>query len=92
MWNNNILAGTWDGLYLSTSGGTNWDAVTPTGIPADTAIRSLAMTDTTLFAGTDGGYLQIFRQRQYLDRSRVGNFRDSHHYFAGCKWEYRSCG
>ena len=51
--NNAILAGTWNGFYLWD--GTNWNAVTPTGIPADTAIRSIAiMIDTTLFAGATG--------------------------------------
>jgi hypothetical protein len=55
MLNNNILAGTWNGFYLSTLDGTDWDAVTPTGIPADTAIWSIAMMiDTTLFAGVTG--------------------------------------
>ncbi len=51
---NNILAGTWNGFYLSTSGGTGWSAVAPTGIPADTAIRSIAAIDTTLFAAATG--------------------------------------
>ena len=54
MLNNNILAGTWNGFYLSPLDGTNWTAVTPTGIPEDTAIWSIAMIDTTLFAGTTG--------------------------------------
>jgi hypothetical protein len=54
MSNSNIIAGTWNGLYLSTDGGTTWNAVTPAGIPADTAIWSLALIDTTLFAGTTG--------------------------------------
>ena len=51
---NNILAGTWNGFYLSTSGGTSWSAVTPTGIPADTAIRTIAAIDANLFAATTG--------------------------------------
>lgn len=54
MLNDNILAGTWNGFYLSPLDGTNWNAVTPTGIPEDTAIWSIAMIDTTLFAGTTG--------------------------------------
>jgi hypothetical protein len=49
-----LLAGTWNGLYRSTSGGTSWSALSPTGLPADTAIWSLAKLDTTLFAGTIG--------------------------------------
>jgi len=32
MLNDAILAGTWNGFYLSADG-TNWNAVTPTGIP-----------------------------------------------------------
>jgi len=52
--NPNILAGTWDGFYLSTDGGTSFNAFIPTGVPADTVISSLAMIDTTLFAGTTG--------------------------------------
>ena len=54
MLNNDILAGTWNGFYRSTSGGTIWNAVTTAGIPADTAIWSIAMITTTLFAGTMG--------------------------------------
>jgi photosystem II stability/assembly factor-like uncharacterized protein len=54
MLNSNILAGTWNGFYLSTDGGTTWNAVTPTGIPVDTAIWSIVMINTTLFAGTTG--------------------------------------
>jgi hypothetical protein len=49
-----LLAGTWNGLYLSTSGGASWSALTPTGLPADTAIWSMAKLGTTLFAGTIG--------------------------------------
>ena len=54
MSNNNILAGTWNGFYLSTSGGTSWSAVSPAGIPADAAIRSITAIDTSLFAATMG--------------------------------------
>jgi hypothetical protein len=49
-----LLAGTWNGLYLSTSGGASWSALGPTGLPADTAVWSLAKLGTTLFAGTIG--------------------------------------
>jgi hypothetical protein len=55
MLNGDLLAGTYNGLYSSTSSGTSWNAVTPTGIPADTAIWSLATIDATLFAGAKGG-------------------------------------
>jgi hypothetical protein len=54
MFNNNILAGTWNGFYRSTLGDTYWEPFAPTGIPADTAIWSIAMIDNTLFAGTEG--------------------------------------
>lgn len=49
-----LLAGTWDGFYRSTSGGTSWDAVTATGIPADIPVWSIAMINATLFTGTKG--------------------------------------
>lgn len=52
--NDAILAGTWNGLYLSTSGGTSWNALTPAEIPADTAIRTLVAVETTLFASSKG--------------------------------------
>jgi hypothetical protein len=54
MWNNTMLAGTWNGFYRSTLGDPNWEALAPNRIPADTAIWSLAMVDKTLFAGTAG--------------------------------------
>jgi hypothetical protein len=54
MLDSGILAGTWNGFIQSTDDGTTWNAVTPTGIPADTAIWSIAMINTTLFAGTTG--------------------------------------
>lgn len=55
MLDSKILAGTWNGFYLSTDGGKTWDAVTPTGIPADTPIWSVVMINSTLFAGITGG-------------------------------------
>jgi photosystem II stability/assembly factor-like uncharacterized protein len=55
MLDSRILAGTWNGFIQSTDNGTTWNAVTPTGIPADTAIWSIVMINTTLFAGTTGG-------------------------------------
>jgi hypothetical protein len=54
MLDSRILAGTWNGLIQSTDDGITWNAVTPTGIPADTAIWSIVMINTTLFAGTTG--------------------------------------
>jgi photosystem II stability/assembly factor-like uncharacterized protein len=53
-----ILAGTWDGFYLSSDGGSTWNAVTPPGMAADTAVWSMAMIDATLFAGTTGDIYQ----------------------------------
>jgi photosystem II stability/assembly factor-like uncharacterized protein len=53
--NNTLLAGTWNGFYTSTSGGSSWKAVTPVGITADTAIQSISFIAATLFAGTRGG-------------------------------------
>ncbi len=56
MWDNNLLAGSWNGFYRPTLDDTTWtwSTVTPTGIPADTAIWSMAMIDNTLFAGARG--------------------------------------
>jgi photosystem II stability/assembly factor-like uncharacterized protein len=54
MLDSRILAGTWNGFIQSTDDGTTWNAFTPTGIPADTAIWSIVMINNTLFAGTTG--------------------------------------
>jgi len=62
MFNSKILAGTWNGFYLSTDGGTTWNVTTPTGIPADIAIWSVVMIDDTLFAGTTGS---IYKSSDY---------------------------
>ena len=62
MLNSKILAGTWNGFYISTDDGATWNAATPTGIPADIAIWSVVMIDTTLFAGTTGN---IFKSLDY---------------------------
>ena len=51
---NSLLAGTWNGYYSSTSGGTSWSALSPTGIPADTAIRVIAPIGAALFGATTG--------------------------------------
>ncbi len=50
----NILAGTFNGLYQSTNGGSSWTHFTQNGIPADTAIWSLTWINDTIFAGTVG--------------------------------------
>ena len=47
-----ILAGTWNGFIQSTDDGKTWNAFTPTGVPADTAIWCIVKMNTTLFAGT----------------------------------------
>ena len=54
MLNSNILAGTWDGFYLSTDWGATWNAITPAGVPTDIAIWSIAMINNSLFAGATG--------------------------------------
>ncbi len=54
MVNSDILAGTWEGFYRSADIGETWDALTPAGVPAGTAISALALLDTTLYAGTTG--------------------------------------
>lgn len=54
MLDSGILAGTWNGFVQSTDDGTTWNAFTPTGIPAETAIWSIVMINTALFAGTTG--------------------------------------
>jgi photosystem II stability/assembly factor-like uncharacterized protein len=54
MVNNDMLAGTWNGLFRSVNGGTDWTAVTSAGIPAGSSIWSMAMINTALFAGTKG--------------------------------------
>jgi hypothetical protein len=56
MWNNNILAGTWNGFYTPILDSTNWSwyPLTLNGIPEDTAILSIAIVDSNLFAGTKG--------------------------------------
>ena len=51
---NSLLAGTWNGFFQSPLDVIDWTAVTPTGIPDDIAIWSVAMIDGTLFAGTTG--------------------------------------
>ena len=49
-----LLAGTWNGFYQSTLDGASWNAVTPAGIPADSAILSISMINSNLFAGARG--------------------------------------
>ena len=62
MLNSKILAGTWNGFFLSTDAGTTWNVATPTGIPMDIAIWSVEMIDSTLFAGTTG---KIYKSLDY---------------------------
>jgi hypothetical protein len=54
MLDDGILAGTWNGFYRSDVNGTSWNAVTPAGIPQDTAICGLEMISAALFAGARG--------------------------------------
>ncbi len=52
---NNIFAGTFEGVYLSSNNGNTWTAMN-TGIPANTWIKSLAVKGDTIFAGAVGDY------------------------------------
>jgi hypothetical protein len=52
MLNNNALAGTWNDLLQSATGGVSFDILAPTGIPADTAVWSIAAIGSTLLVGT----------------------------------------
>jgi hypothetical protein len=54
VFDNKILAGTWNGFYQSALGDPNWEALEPDGIPDDTAIWSLTLIDNTLYAGAWG--------------------------------------
>jgi hypothetical protein len=54
MLSNGILGATWNGFYESGLDGTSWNAVTPAGIPADSAILSIAMIGAELYAGARG--------------------------------------
>lgn len=54
MWNNNILAGTWNGFYQSALSEPNWYPVTAAGILPDTPIWSTSIIDNALFAGAEG--------------------------------------
>jgi len=54
MWNNAVLAGTWNGFYRSALSEIHWEPFMPAGIAADTAIWSLARVDGILFAGVVG--------------------------------------
>jgi hypothetical protein len=54
----NLLAGTWSGLYRSALDDIHWEAFKPVGIPADTAIVSMARNGNSLFAGSEGALYQ----------------------------------
>lgn len=54
MWNNNILAGTWNGFYRCTLDDIYWEPFEPNGIPADTAVWSTAKIGDNIFAGAMG--------------------------------------
>lgn len=49
-----MLAGTWNGFYQSTDDGATWNALAPTGIPADAPIWSVEKVNATLYAGLTG--------------------------------------
>jgi hypothetical protein len=52
MLNNTALAGTWNEVLQSTSSGASFSVLTASGIPADTAIWSIAAIGTTVLAGS----------------------------------------
>lgn len=56
MWNDSILAGTWDGLYQPVVDDPNWlwSVVEANGIPDDTAIWSVTVLNDMLWAGSVG--------------------------------------
>jgi len=60
--NNNIFAGTGDGVYRSTNNGNNWTLVN-SGL-SNTNVSFLTLSGTTIFAGTDGG---VFRSKNNGD-------------------------
>ena len=49
----NIFVGAYDGVFLSTDSGTSWKSAN-TGLP-NTIVVALAVSGTSLFAGTAGG-------------------------------------
>ena len=46
-----------DGLFISTNNGANWRKEVNSGLPDSTAVTSLAVNGTNLFAAADGVYL-----------------------------------
>jgi ligand-binding sensor domain-containing protein len=50
----NLFAGSYNGIFVSSNNGANWTRVSA-GTPVDRLIKCLAVKDSNLFAGTDGG-------------------------------------
>ncbi|MDP4219065.1 MAG: T9SS type A sorting domain-containing protein [Bacteroidota bacterium] len=51
-----LFAGTGDGIFSSTNGGTNWKTVT-SGLPSGTTVNAFAISGPNLFAGTSAGVI-----------------------------------
>ncbi len=54
MWDNQILAGAWDGLYRTMLSDISWEEFTPAGIPADSPVWSITKINDNLFASGTG--------------------------------------
>ncbi len=54
MWDNKILAGTWEGLYGTMLADISWIPIIPVGIPQDAALCSISMIGDTFYAGSIG--------------------------------------
>lgn len=50
----NLFAGSYNGIFVSSNNGANWTRVS-TGTPVNRLVKCLAVKDSNLFAGTDGG-------------------------------------
>jgi chitodextrinase len=63
-----VVAGTWNGLYQSTSG-TAWNALSPADLPSDLTILSIALIDSsTVFLGSIG---HIYKSLDINSRSWI---------------------
>lgn len=50
----NLFAGSYNGIFVSSNNGANWTRVS-TGTPVNRLVKCLAVKDSNLFAGTEGG-------------------------------------
>jgi len=49
-----VILGSYMGVYLSANGGASWTAIN-SGLPSEPSIYALAVSESNLFAGTEGG-------------------------------------